>query len=48
MAKEKTTTINGTELRYTRDDKAAMGRVLGSYDYTGRVQKGHHLHENDI
>ena len=48
MAKEKTTTINGIVLRYTRYDNAAMGRVLGSYDYTGRVQQGHHLHENDI
>ena len=47
MAKEKTTTINGLVLRCTRYDNTAMGRVLGSYYYTGRVQQGHHLHEKD-
>ena len=42
MAKEKTTTINGLVLRCTRYDNTAMGRVLGSYYYTGLVQQGHH------
>ena len=46
-AKEKTTTINGIVLHCTRYDNTAMGRVLGSYYYTGRVQQGHHLHEKD-